>query len=58
MISLNFIALNNDIQVVRGSVWLVVSVESKVYLREYNVVGARFAFISKLNTLNKIMSLH
>jgi hypothetical protein len=29
-------------QVVQGSVWLVGSVENKVNLREYNVVGAKF----------------
>ena len=41
---LSFITLdsNNNIQVVRGSVWLVRTVESKAYLREYNVIGARF----------------
>ena len=46
--------------------WLVCSVENKAYLREYNVVGVRWwacscncawIYISKLNTINKIMSL-
>ena len=46
--------------------WLVRTVESKAYLREYNVVGVRWCMYScnctriytgKLNTLNKIMSL-
>jgi hypothetical protein len=43
-VSLGFITLysNDDIQVVRGSVWLVRKVESKAYLREYNIVGARW----------------
>jgi len=56
---LNFITLdsNNNIQVVRGSVWLVRTVDSKAYLREYNVVALGFAYISKLNALNQITSL-
>ena len=33
---------SNGIQLVWGTVWLVGSVDSKAYLREYNVVGARF----------------
>jgi hypothetical protein len=46
--------------------WLVRSVESKSYLREYNVVGVMWCnyscnctwvYIGKLNTLHKIMSL-
>ena len=46
--------------------WLVRTVESKSYLREYNVVGVRWCryscnctwvYIGKLNTLHKIMSL-
>jgi hypothetical protein len=46
--------------------WLVLTVESKSYLREYNVVGVwwcRYScncttvYIGKLNTLHKIMSL-
>ena len=49
-----------------GSVWLVRTVESKAYLREYNVVGVRWCmyscnctwnYIGKMNGLNKIMSL-
>jgi hypothetical protein len=43
-VSLGFITIysNDDIQVVRGSVWLVRTVKSKAYLRKYNVVGARW----------------
>jgi hypothetical protein len=45
--------------------WLVRTVESKCYLREYNEVGVGAAvtvheftvYISKLNTLHRIMSL-
>ena len=47
-------------------IWLVRTVESKTYLREYNVIGVRrymyscnstWRYIGKLNTRNKIMSL-
>jgi len=43
-VSLGFFALysNNGIHVVGGSVWLVRTVESKAYLREYNVIGAKW----------------
>jgi len=46
--------------------WLVRTVESKSYPREYNVVGVKWCryscnctrvYIGKWNTLNKIMSL-
>jgi hypothetical protein len=51
MVSLGFITLdsNDNIQVVRGSVWLVLTVVNKAYLREYNMVGARFC----IKTLSK-----
>ena len=43
-VSLGFIILdsNDNIQEVRGSVWLVRTVKNKAYLREYNAVGARW----------------
>jgi len=46
--------------------WLVRTVDSEAYLREYNTVGVRWCmyscnctwiYVGKLNTLNRIMSL-
>jgi len=47
--------------------WLVCTVESKAYLREYNVVGVRLCmyisncsciYIGKLNTLNQALATY
>jgi hypothetical protein len=51
MVSSGFLLFDCDMQVVWGSVSLVGSAESKVFLKEYYVVGAGFLHVSVNRTL-------